>query len=88
MTRVVVIGAGVGGLGAATRLAGAGCDVTVVEASDGIGGKLNTEVLDGHTFDTGPSLMTMPFTPCVMAASISAVCLGEDTCPSVSMTSP
>ena len=62
MTRVVVIGAGVGGLGAACRLAGAGCDVLVLEAADAIGGKLGTERWEGHTFDTGPSLMTMPFT--------------------------
>jgi phytoene desaturase len=62
MTHVIVIGAGIGGLGAATRLAGAGCAVTVLEASDGVGGKLNIETCAGHTFDTGPSLMTMPFT--------------------------
>lgn len=62
MTRVVVIGAGVGGLGAAVRLVGAGCEVTVLEAAATIGGKLNIETADGHTFDTGPSLMTMPFT--------------------------
>ena len=62
MTRVVIIGAGVGGLGAATRLVGAGCEVTVLEAAGSIGGKLNHEALDGHAFDTGPSLMTMPFT--------------------------
>ena len=43
MTHVIVIGAGIGGLGAATRLAGAGCAVTVLEASDGVGGKLKVE---------------------------------------------
>ena len=62
MTHVVVVGAGVGGLGAAVRLVGAGCRVTVLEAAATIGGKLNIEHADGHTFDTGPSLMTMPFT--------------------------
>jgi len=62
MTHVVVIGAGVGGLGAAVRLVGAGCHVTVLEAADTVGGKLNIEQAEGHTFDTGPSLMTMPFT--------------------------
>lgn len=62
MTRAVVIGAGVGGLGAAARLAGAGWDVTVLEASERIGGKLGIERVDGHVFDTGPSLLTMPFT--------------------------
>ena len=62
MTRVVVIGAGVGGLGAACRLAGAGCDVLVLEAAGEIGGKLGIARAEGHVFDTGPSLMTMPFT--------------------------
>ena len=62
MTRVVVVGAGVGGLGAAVRLAGAGCDVLVLEAADEIGGKLGIARAEGHLFDTGPSLMTMPFT--------------------------
>ena len=62
MTRVVVVGAGVGGLGAACRLAGAGCEVLVLEAADEIGGKLGIARAEGHTFDTGPSLMTMPFT--------------------------
>lgn len=70
MTRVVVIGAGVGGLGAATRLVGAGCEVIVLEAADTIGGKLNVEHADGHTFDTGPSLLTMPFT---IAETLDAV---------------
>jgi phytoene desaturase len=62
MTHVVVIGAGVGGLGAAVRLVGAGCDVTVLEAADDVGGKLGAVAADGHLFDTGPSLLTMPFT--------------------------
>ena len=70
MTHVVVVGAGVGGLGAAVRLVGAGYRVTVLEAATTIGGKLNIEHADGHTFDTGPSLMTMPFT---LADTLAAV---------------
>ncbi|AWB90933.1 phytoene desaturase family protein [Aeromicrobium chenweiae] len=61
MSRVVVVGAGLGGLAAAARLAAAGHDVTVVEQSDAIGGKLGTFRRDGFTFDTGPSLLTMPY---------------------------
>lgn len=60
MSRVVVIGAGVGGLASAARLAAQGHDVLVLEASDAIGGKLGTYERDGYTFDTGPSLVTMP----------------------------
>ena len=60
MSRVVVIGAGVGGLAAAARLAALGHQVTVCERADEIGGKLGRLRLDGHVFDTGPSLLTLP----------------------------
>jgi phytoene desaturase len=60
VARVVVVGAGLGGLAAAARLATAGHSVTVVERSDRVGGKLGTYERDGHVFDTGPSLLTMP----------------------------
>ena len=56
----MVVGAGLGGLAAAARLAAAGHGVTVVEQSDGIGGKLGRFARDGHVFDTGPSLVTLP----------------------------
>jgi phytoene desaturase len=56
----VVIGAGVGGLAAAARLARLGHDVTVVEAQHTVGGKLGSYERDGFRFDTGPSLLTMP----------------------------
>jgi len=60
--RAIVIGAGVGGLGAAVRLVGAGAEVLVLEAGERVGGKLGIERAEGHVFDTGPSLLTMPFT--------------------------
>ena len=62
MTRrtVVVIGAGIGGLTAATHLANAGYQVTVVEKNEEAGGRCGRLVRDGHWFDTGPTLMVMP----------------------------
>lgn len=60
MSRVIVIGAGLGGLASAARLSAQGHQVTVLEQSDDIGGKLGTFRRDGFTFDTGPSLLTMP----------------------------
>ena len=58
--RVVVIGAGVGGLCAALRLATAGHDVTMFERNPVTGGKLATLTEAGYTFDLGPTLLTLP----------------------------
>ncbi len=60
VARVVVIGAGVGGLAAAARLAAQGHRVTVHERAATHGGKLGEYRRDGFTFDTGPSLLTLP----------------------------
>ncbi|PPG32394.1 phytoene desaturase [Pseudoclavibacter sp. RFBG4] len=61
MSTVVVIGAGVGGLAVAARLSALGHDVTVLEQAEKVGGKLGTLEHDGFLFDTGPSLVTMPY---------------------------
>ena len=58
--RVVVVGAGLGGLSAALRLAGAGREVTVLERSDVPGGRAGLLEVDGYRFDTGPTVLTMP----------------------------
>lgn len=60
MSTVIVIGAGAGGLAVAARLAVRGHRVTVVEQADRVGGKLHTYRREGFTFDTGPSLLTLP----------------------------
>ena len=57
---MVVIGAGLAGLSAACQLAGAGYEVTVVERETIPGGRAGRIVRDGYTFDTGPTVMTMP----------------------------
>jgi phytoene desaturase len=61
---VVVVGAGLAGLSAAMRLAGAGRRVTVLEREaipGGRAGRLDIEVPDGtYRFDTGPTVLTMP----------------------------
>jgi phytoene desaturase len=60
VTRVVVVGGGLGGLAAAVRLAAAGHRVTVCEQAAVLGGKLGWYSCDGFGFDTGPSLLTLP----------------------------
>ncbi len=61
---VVVVGAGLGGLSAAMRLAAAGRSVTVVERESlpgGRAGRLDVDTADGtFRFDTGPIVLTMP----------------------------
>jgi phytoene desaturase len=58
--RVVVVGAGLGGLAAAIRLAAAGRTVTLLEREDQPGGRAGRLALDGYEFDTGPTVLTMP----------------------------
>lgn len=60
-SRVIVVGAGLGGLSAALRLAAAGYEVDVFERQSFPGGKAGSEAIDGFRFDTGPSLLTMPY---------------------------
>jgi 1-hydroxycarotenoid 3,4-desaturase len=57
--RVVVIGGGIGGLVSAALLAARGCDVTLVEAQAGPGGKLRAVAVDGEAVDGGPTVFTM-----------------------------
>ena len=59
--RVVVVGAGMGGLACALRLRAAGHDVTVLEQGPAAGGKAGRLERDGFRWDTGPSLLTMPW---------------------------
>ena len=57
--KVVVIGAGMGGLVSALQLAQQGLDVTVVEAAATPGGKVRQLVVDGAAIDSGPTVFTM-----------------------------
>ena len=60
MQKAIIIGAGIGGLASAVRLAVKGYEVTVYEANEGPGGKLSEFSRDGFRFDAGPSLFTLP----------------------------
>ncbi len=56
----IVIGAGIGGITAATHLARGGLHVTVLEKNARPGGRCDRFSRDGHHFDTGPTLVVMP----------------------------
>ncbi len=57
---IAVVGGGVGGLAAGIRLRAAGHEVALFERNPVVGGKLASRSVDGFTFDTGPSLLTLP----------------------------
>jgi phytoene desaturase len=58
--RVVIVGAGLAGLSAALRLAGAGRQVTVLERDPHPGGRAGVIRDSGFSFDNGPTVLTMP----------------------------
>jgi len=58
--RVIVIGAGLGGMSAAIMLAQMGFQVTILEKNAQVGGKLNRLQTKGFSFDLGPSIFTLP----------------------------
>lgn len=61
MSKVIVIGSGFGGLGAAIRLAAKGHQVELFEKLDKLGGRAYVFNIDGFTFDAGPTVITAPF---------------------------
>jgi len=58
--KAIVIGAGLGGLAAAMRLGAKGYQVTVLDKLDTVGGRGSSITQDGHRFDLGPTIVTVP----------------------------
>lgn len=58
---VAVIGGGLGGLACSALLAYKGYEVSLFEQQEHLGGKANTKNIGDYRFDTGPSLVTMPY---------------------------
>lgn len=58
--KAVVIGAGIGGMASAIRLAHLGFETTIYEANKGPGGKVHSKHFDAYRFDMGPSVFTEP----------------------------
>ncbi|MBC6438562.1 MAG: phytoene desaturase [Rhodobacteraceae bacterium] len=59
-TNAIVIGAGLGGLSAAMRLGAKGYSVTVLDRLDRAGGRASSLIQNGHRFDLGPTIVTVP----------------------------
>jgi phytoene desaturase len=74
IVKVIIIGAGIGGLATAMRLQATGrFQVTILEKNQTVGGRANIREIDGFRFDTGPSLLLMTD----VYRDLFAVC-GED----------
>ncbi|MFY0684248.1 MAG: phytoene desaturase [Balneola sp.] len=59
--KIIVIGSGFGGLGAASRLLSVGHEVTILEKRDKLGGRAYVYEKNGFKFDGGPTVITAPF---------------------------
>ncbi len=59
--KIIVIGSGFGGLGAAIRLAARGYEVEIFEKRDKLGGRAYVYEINGFKFDGGPTIITAPF---------------------------
>lgn len=61
---ILIIGAGLAGLSCATRLTTAGRDVILLEASDRVGGRVRTDVIDGFKLDHGFQVLLTAYPAC------------------------
>ncbi len=73
---VVVVGAGIAGLVCAGDLLGAGIDVVIVEASDGIGGRVRTDAVDGYLLDRGFQIVLTAYPEVHRRLNLDALGLG------------
>jgi len=77
MTDVVIVGAGLAGLVCAADLSRAGFECVVLEASDGIGGRVRTDVIDGFTLDRGFQIVLAAYPQVRRRLDLDALALGK-----------
>ena len=75
---VLVVGAGIGGLATALRLAKKGYKVEIIEKNAQAGGRLNQIKKDGFTFDSGPSFFSMSYEFKLFAQECNFKCEASD----------
>ncbi|MBK5254841.1 MAG: FAD-dependent oxidoreductase [Vicinamibacteria bacterium] len=71
--RVIVIGAGLSGLRAASLIEGSGREVIVLEASDGPGGRVRTDIVDGFQLDRGFQVLLTEYPEVKAALDLKAL---------------
>ena len=76
---VAVVGAGLAGLTAARRLSDAGLDVVVLEASDAVGGRVRTDLVDGWRLDRGFQVLNTGYPALAREVDLRALDLRELT---------
>ncbi len=74
---VVVVGAGLAGLACARRLHDVGLDVAVLEASDAVGGRVRTDLVDGFRLDRGFQVLLTAYPTCRSELDLGALDLGR-----------
>ena len=72
-SEVVIVGAGMAGLAAARVLQHAGHHVVVVEASDGVGGRVRTDIVDGYRLDRGFQVLLTAYPELSLQVDIDAL---------------
>ncbi len=76
-SEVLVVGAGLAGLACATRLAGAGVGVRVLESGDAVGGRMRTDLVDGFRLDRGFQVLSTGYPEARRVLDLAALDLRE-----------
>ena len=77
MTDVAIVGAGLAGLTCAQDLTRAGLQCTVVEATDGVGGRVRTDAVDGFLLDRGFQILLSAYPQVKQRLDTAALDIGD-----------